>query len=74
MSDEPPRCFRGKKDEDEKRDGRDPWDGEGESISPLIGHALYTDEGTGRDELTNNAAEVDIGGKVSSETKGADLG
>lgn len=52
---------------DEDKRWPDPLDGEWNAVSPLGGSSKEALENTGRDELTNNPAQIDIGGEVCTD-------
>lgn len=73
LTDQPPWRLWGK--ESSKNDERrpDPLDGEGDTVGPFGVHVEESTEDTGRDQLTNNPAEVDIGREVWSKNDGGNI-
>lgn len=73
-TDEVPWGLWGIESSDGKRDGPDPLDSKGNSVTPLGCVIDETLEHTGRNELSDAPAEVDVGGKVSTNGERSHLG
>ena len=64
----------GHEDTDEDGDGPDPLDGEGDLVGPFSGVADQSSVDTRADDLSDDPAEVDVGGQERSDLDGHDLG
>lgn len=71
---EMPRRLRSEEDEDGDGDGPRPLDGKGDLVSPFGGSAAERRHDSCRDELAKRPGEVDVDGKVSSQSCGTNLG
>jgi hypothetical protein len=74
LSHKPPGALRSEEDTGDERDRPHPLQSVGNTVGPLIlsaGHSLDDSNGN---ELSKSPAEVDVGGKISSESYRADFG
>ena len=67
-ADEPPRRFGGKEAADQDRSGPDPLKSKWDSVSPLGVPSENGTKDTGSDELTDHPTEINVGGKIGSES------
>lgn len=74
LADQPPGRFGSKEDHDTERKGPDPLESVGNSVSPLVLAVQHGVDDSDTNLLADSPAEVDIGGEVTTEGDGADLG
>jgi hypothetical protein len=74
LANQPPGRFGSEGDHDSERQGPDPLKSVGNSVGPLIVTIQHGVDNSNTNLLTDSPAEVDVGGEVTTEGNGADLG
>lgn len=72
--DKPPRRLRGKVNANEQRHWPHPLQSIRDAVSPLVGSIQHIVDNNNTEELPQTPAEIDICGKVTTESDRADLG